>query len=166
MRILITGSREFADYATVRDAIWNAIQERGPFQPNATFEWVTVVHGGYYPPESVPVVTRKGTSRMKRPIKSADYLAHLACRELGLWEEVVPADWTAPCRPTCRPGHRRRRGSETYCPAQGVYRNQDMVDRGAAVTLSFFKRGATNKGTSDCVRRAELADIQVRKFYG
>lgn len=72
--------------------------------------------------------------------------------------EKHPADWTAPCRPACMPGHRRwRRDGSDYCPAAGNYRNQEMADAGADACLAF--PGGT--GTADMVRRAKAAGIRV-----
>ena len=100
--------------------------------------------------------------------RGADFLAgHWARRQRAagrpVTEEARPADWGAPCRPECRPGHRRRRGrGPEYCPAAGNYRNQELlVDRGAGGCLAFFQAGAPNRGTSDCVRRAVTAGIPV-----
>jgi len=72
-----------------------------------------------------------------------------------------PADWTAPCRPTCKDGHRQRRydGSD-YCPAAGAYRNQEMVDSGIDILIAF--PGGT--GTADMVRRAEEAGIHLLRM--
>jgi len=47
----------------------------------------------------------------------------------------------------------------------GPIRNQAMVDLGADVCLGFFKRGALNKGTTDCVIRAIKAGIPVRTYW-
>lgn len=61
-------------------------------------------------------------------------------------EEVHPADWN-------------RHGK-----AAGHIRNQEMVDLDAHVCLAFFLRSALNRGTQDCVRRAEKAGIPVRRY--
>lgn len=52
-----------------------------------------------------------------------------------------------------------------YGKAAGSIRNQEMVDAGANVCLAFYKKGAGNRGTADCVRRAKLAGIPVREFW-
>lgn len=59
-----------------------------------------------------------------------------------------PADWT-------------RLGK-----AAGQARNQAMVDKGADVCVAFYKNGAGNRGTADCVARAVAAGIPVRRIYG
>lgn len=46
----------------------------------------------------------------------------------------------------------------------GHWRNQHMVNLGADLCLAFFQPGATNRGTADCVRRAEAAGIPVRRY--
>lgn len=72
--------------------------------------------------------------------------------------EPHPADWTAPCRPTCKDGHRRTRpdGSD-YCPAEGPYRNQRMVDSGLDLLIAF----PGGRGTADMVRRCQEAGVRV-----
>lgn len=68
-----------------------------------------------------------------------------------------PADWEGPCRPTCRPGHRRPRGDGDYCPAAGVYRNQEMLDSGVDLVVAF----PGGPGTRDMVSRAKAAGVLV-----
>jgi hypothetical protein len=76
----------------------------------------------------------------------------------GRKDEPHPADWSAPCRPPCREGHRRTRpdGSD-YCPAEGHYRNQRMVDSGLDLLIAF----PGGNGTADMVRRCKAAGIHV-----
>lgn len=133
-RVLVTGSRALADPAPVEAALRQALADLGP--------GLVVVHGN----------ARKGAD----PI--ADYLA----RGLGLAVEPHPADWEGPCRPACRPGHRRAaRGAGTYCPAAGNYRNQEMVDAGACRCLAFLVAASVSpcSGTRDAIRRAVGAGI-------
>jgi hypothetical protein len=47
-------------------------------------------------------------------------------RELGGGDEPHPADWYGPCRPQCRPRHRRIKNGKEFCPAAGPYRNHEM----------------------------------------
>lgn len=76
-----------------------------------------------------------------------------------------PADWQGPCRPGCKPGHRRTYdcapivdGEQvTYCPAAGVHRNQEMIDSGVNFLIKF--PGGT--GTADMASRAETAGVTV-----
>lgn len=69
-RILVTGSREYEDYASVLQAIKDAITAMPV--PGDALPSVTVVHGGY---------------------GGADTLADRAARALGLFVEAHPADW-------------------------------------------------------------------------
>lgn len=135
MRILITGSREFRSLSAVRTAMLEVTAgQRGPH---------LLVHGN---------------------ARGADQIAAVVAKRLGWQVESHPADWNGPCRESCAPGHRqtrRDRGSE-YCPAAGHLRNQAMVDLGADVVVAFFKEGAANAGTHDCVRRARSAGLTVR----
>jgi hypothetical protein len=83
------------------------------------------------------------------------------------------ADWGADCDPAqCAPGHRRTRpNGSTYCPAQGVYRNQRMVDYAAEqqraglwVHVVAFFENPKSTGTLDCVRRARAAGLPVLEY--
>jgi hypothetical protein len=138
LRVLVTGSRRWTDAEALHAALlecWYDAMELGA-------DDITVVHGA---------------------APGADTLADLwaiAHQGLGVLVERHPADWSA-CAADCGPGHRRRRrdGSE-YCPTAGHRRNQLMVDLGAAVCVALPLPGSS--GTWDCVRRAELAGIDVR----
>jgi hypothetical protein len=70
------------------------------------------------------------------------------------------ADWLH-CRPTCHHPAQLKKGVN-YCPAAGPYRNQEMVDAGAAVCLAFILPGS--RGTIDCVKRARAAGIPTLEF--
>ncbi len=79
--------------------------------------------------------------------KGADSLAGRWADILeGFEEERHPADW------------------DKHGKKAGPIRNQEMVDLGADVCLAFFKQGAGNRGTSDCVSRAEKAGIPTRMY--
>ncbi len=134
MRILVTGSREFTNWAAIRIAL----TETAGLDPD-----VTVIHGK----------NRRG----------ADMITEEVANNLGWRTEPYEAHWTAPCRDECgKRDHRRPgRGGVLYCPAAGNYRNQEMVDTGADVCLAFFKHGARNRGTTDCAKRAKDAGITV-----
>lgn len=137
-RILVTGSRKFADHEVALTALSAVRWEFGP-------DFV-VVHGG-----------ADGADRL---------LAEMA-EARGIETEAHAADWPGPCRDTCRPGHRRkRRDGSTYCPAAGDYRNQAMVDLGADLMLAFLVTPSVSpcKGTRDCARRAKAAGIPVRWY--
>lgn len=140
LRVLVTGSRSWADAEVLGAALlecWYDAMELGA-------DGITVVHGG---------------------APGADTLADLWAvghQGLGVFSEPHPAVW-AECAAKCKPGHRQaRRDGTPYCPTAGHRRNQLMVDLGAAVVVAFpLGRSA---GTRDCMRRAQLAGIDVRVF--
>jgi len=134
-RVLVTGSRNLTDADIVTHGLAYA---KALFSPRP----IVIVHGG---------------------ADGADSLAHELAPTFGMTWERWPADWTGPCRPSCRPGHRRqRRDGADYCPAAGNYRNQEMVDAGAELVLAFPLGKST--GTRDCIRRAVAAKIPVRVY--
>lgn len=147
MRIVVTGSREYTNQPELYSVLAGALRIAA-----CRGERLVVAHG--------------------RNPRGADHLTHCWCRTaaelyLPVTEEPHPADWEAPCRSTCRPGHRRRmRGGGDYCPAAGNYRNDEMVQLGAERCLAFTVPGAANTGTADCVRRAIDAHIPVRVYGG
>ena len=55
---------------------------------------------------------------------------------------------------------------QRYGKVAGPLRNQEMVDAGADKCIAFFKRGAANRGTADCVARARAAGIPVQEVWG
>lgn len=136
-RLLVTGSRNFSDAALMAESLLSAIDDY-----SLGLE-VVVVHGN---------------------ARGADRVADAAARKLGLLEpEPHDAKWNDPCRPTCRPGHRRPSpDGGTFCPAAGNYRNQAMVDLGADVMVAFPLGAST--GTRDAMRRARQAGIPVREI--
>lgn len=140
-RVLVTGSREWNAEGTLRMALTDAVADR--------------------PAGTEPVIVHGACPR------GADAMADTWARDYGYRSERHPADWAAPCRPECKPGHRRRgKDGSTYCPAAGNYRNQEMVDTAPDACVAFFKTDAASSGTSDCVRRAEAAGIRVRRITG
>lgn len=89
---------------------------------------------------------------------------------------VFDADWRRKCDENCyhRSGFKYIDGILVpYCPRAGHLRNQEMVDfitdlrveYSKVICLAFYKFGSANKGTSDCVRRARKARIQVKKVW-
>ena len=123
-RVLVTGSRDWTDYAVIWDAL-NGVLEA------ATLPLV-VVHG------QCPTGADALASRWAR--------ANAAINWPVVSEEPHPADW------------------EAHPKAARPLRNQEMVALGADVCLAFFKVGAGNRGTANCVRLAEAAGIPVRRF--
>ena len=134
LRILVTGGRDYTDVVAVEVALQRVVLER--LGPVADAGQVTVVHGD---------------------AGGLDRLAGAVAHRLGFAVEAHPADWVAPCRPTCPPHRRRRRDGVAYCPAAGVYRNALMVELGADVALVF----PGGRGTQDCVRRIRAAGIDL-----
>jgi hypothetical protein len=92
--------------------------------------------------------------------KGADTLCASWWTAMGRNVDPHPADWSGPCRPTCRKGHRRRRSDGTsYCPSAGPYRNQEMLDSGVDLVIAF----PGGDGTADMVRRATDAHVPVEQ---
>ena len=142
----MTGSRTLGDYRLVASALdeaWYDATQDG-------YMALTLVHGA---------------------AAGADSLAERwweRQREYGVERDLFPARWTDPCvEGTCKPGHRRtRRDGTEFCPAQGNYRNQRIVDHVAphlphALLLAFFARPHST-GTLDCLRRGITAGIPYR----
>lgn len=138
-RILVTGSRDWADWERVSFELGRAIGESG--RPIGE---VVIVHGG------CPT--------------GADAIAGRIARDYRYRTELHPGGWAAPCRPACQPGHRRQQDDgRTTCPAAGPYRNAEMVNLGANVCLAFIRNGS--RGASGTAYLAEEAGIPVRRFH-
>jgi YspA, cpYpsA-related SLOG family len=142
VRILITGSRHYQMEAHVRHVL------------DVELAWcgaITVVHGDNRSPDGADFF-------------AARWAEEAAAAGRPVIPDPCPARWFDPCRPTCQPGHRRDSHGqvETICPAQGNYRNQEMVDLGAVRCHAFFQAGRVGLGgTGDCARRAAGAGIRV-----
>lgn len=131
-RILVTGSRRWADRHTVEFEI----REHALDFLKDIDATITVVHGG---------------------ASGADACAAVAAKALGFIRvEEHPANWGT-CTDACT--HTPARGAR-YCPEAGPRRNQHMVDLGADICLAFVL--PDSRGTWDCVRRCEKAGIPVR----
>ena len=135
MRILVTGSRDWASYLDVYNAIRLFASDENHDSD------VTIVHGGAH---------------------GADEIAGQIARDLGMVEEVHPANWDD-CGDNCGPEHWRRRYDNTpYCPRAGYKRNALMVNLGADVCLAFIRNGS--KGAGMTARMAEKAGIPVHRY--
>ena len=77
IRILVSGSREWTDKATLWAELDALLARYGSTE-------LVIVHGACYP---------KANESGERPEISADYLAHLWCRARGVSEEAYPANW-------------------------------------------------------------------------
>lgn len=158
MRVGVTGSRDWSEWAVIAEALIearNSPPSAVPAMPVALGRRMTLVHG------ACPM-------RNKR---SADAIAAYYALRWNWTVEPHPADWNGPCDPSfgCRSGHRRKRrnSSSDYCPMAGHRRNQVVVDGGMDLLLAFFQPGAPNKGTRDCVDRAIAAGLteeQIRCY--
>lgn len=144
MRAIVAGSRKWTDEAklcSVLDSYYvssdnfTLIHGAGPGTDTLADSWAKIINAGF-------------------PNKLIEI-------------EPYSAKWADPCDPNfCYPNHRRQRfDGATYCPAAGPRRNQIMVDSGADIFLAFIVNGALNKGTQDCINRAEAAKIPVIKHW-
>jgi hypothetical protein len=167
LRIGVTGSRYYADPQAVADLLVTAHAQARPHDGHV------LVHGMCDPRHPVTRNPVRWLAAMRLPrldqraLLGADWLAAwwAAGRVAGVEWQISghPADWQAPCRGECRPGHRRPGpGGALICPAAGNYRNQDrIIDPGLDRLLAFYQPGEANTGTRDCVRRASRAGIDV-----
>jgi len=79
----------------------------------------------------------------------ADYYAHQwAQRQRDVYEIALDAKW------------------DNFSPRRlaGHHRNAVMISLDPNLVVAFYAKGSANKGTQDCVDRAEAAGIEVRKF--
>lgn len=145
--LLATGSRNFTDYPCVAGAADEARREALAFG----FTRLVGVHGA---------------------ADGADSLFDRWCTKHDIEPKRFPAHWEADCIPSrCKPGHRgQRRDGTTFCPAEGNYRNQRMVDWLLSVTgtqavlvLALWQQPKST-GTANCVRLAKAAGFTVRPF--
>lgn len=104
-------------------------------------------------------VLSPGTVLVHGAAPGADYLAGYTWKSWGRDVEPHPADWEGECRPTCRPKHRMQRGSGTYCPAAGIYRNTEMLETSIDIAIAF--PGGT--GTADMIAQCLTAGVYVAK---
>lgn len=148
--LLVTGSRTIRDY----DLVANALDQAWTDAVAEGFTRLVIVHGAAQGADS---------------LAQRWYFKH---RARGVEQHRFPADWQADCGITCNPTHRRTRSSGgTYCPTEGNFRNQRMVDHlaehvatGAVMALVFHADAKPSAGTADCRRRAIKAGIPVREF--
>lgn len=135
-RILVTGSRDWADFELINAELAHAWWEFG-----ARSELILV---------------------SGRCETGADAMAEESWTANGLTVEPHPADWPT-CGPKCKAGHRKhRRDGTEYCPSAGHRRNAEMVALGADVCLAFIRNGS--RGATGCADLAEKAGIPVRRF--
>lgn len=138
--LVVTGSRAWPRFQSqvVDNTLWDAycgLVVSGPFT------MLRVAHG----------YCRKGVDEL------ADEWA-LARYDQGVRVKRIRADWEAPCRDACAPGHRRHAGYHDYCPAAGNYRNQELIDLHPHATVGLVW-SENSKGTWDCIRRSVAANV-------
>jgi hypothetical protein len=156
--VLVTGSRLYDDAWTIKrvlDAVADDAAAGGADE-------LVVRHGACYPNID------RTTGRI--PARSADWLTHLWIRLHGvahpirIIEQERPADWEAPCRPACKPGHRKARGTSMYCPMAGVHRNKDMVLEDPRPDLGVAFLRDNSSGTRHCVTTMRELSIPVEEI--
>lgn len=118
MKILVTGSRGWHDRVRIRADLLEALE----FARTVNEELV-VIHG------DCP--------------KGADKLAKQVCKELGIRDIPMPADWDR---------HKKR---------AGFIRNQEMLDEHDPDLVLAYRATGKSNGTDDMIDRANRADVHV-----
>lgn len=165
--VLFTGSRLWVDAWTIKNVLDDIVLRAWLAEvPELTFR-----HGACYP---FPKWNREARRKV-RPNRSADYLVHLWIRRFGadqavpLVEQECPADWEAPCRPSCNHGfhngtrvnHRIERAGRMTCPAAGNYRNREMVLENPNPHFVVAFHQDNSNGTRDCMTTARELSVPV-----
>ena len=109
MRILVTGSREWADTQAI------LLELRAVAEGESD---VTLVHGG---------------------ARGADQIAARWAENLGWTVEEHEANWDSCGPDCNDSHKRRRYTGELYCPRSGFVRNAEMVKLGADICVAFYK---------------------------
>lgn len=139
-RVLVTASRRWKD----PERMWRWLDGQHSEAMDAGYRYVTVIHGDASGGDQIAKLWGQITTAAR--------------------QHAVPADWSAPCRETCAVGHRRLRHSRhSYCPAAGMYRNQEMVDMAPHIVGAFIQDNSS--GATGCARIAREAGIKVEDFY-
>lgn len=126
MKVIVTGSREFAD----RELVWKVLDELYPVDRG-----LILIHGAC-PTGADKHAVDWARARHQGPYHGSNVMVF-----------PYPANWD------------HGRGA-------GMARNAEMVKAGANLVIAFYQPGAGNKGTSGCVKLAQRAGIEVRKFGG
>ncbi len=146
-RLLITGSRDWADLPLLRRELDAAMREAGE-------DRVVIVHGKCDPrdPQTREPFPWAEAERLsladQRCLLGADWYADRIAGTRGIWVERHPADWAA------------------HGKGAGMRRNAEMVKLGASLCLVFRQKGAANRGTDHCAELARKAGISLREFWG
>jgi hypothetical protein len=122
------------------------------------------------------VIVRHGACPGEKSIDQAVSEWAQDCKELGVIEDPMPADWDN-CGPECPPGleHRVMKlpgdiwhpGKEPdYCPYAGPRRNGEMVRRtDPRAALVIAAPHGMSKGTRNCIRQARVQGIPVHTVH-
>lgn len=123
MKVLVTGSRGWRSKAKIKEVL-RGYQE----QARTRGEGLIVIHG------DCP--------------KGADLLAKYACKELGIQQIPMPADWAR------------------YKRAAGPRRNAQMLLEHPDVNVvAAFRASGKSSGTDDMMTKAKAADIQIDLYH-
>jgi YspA, cpYpsA-related SLOG family len=131
-RLLVTGSREYADASEVARVLDRILYQWGE---------LTLVHGG---------------------AMGADQLAdwwgqRRANRGVTVEVEVWKANWAVCEGPRCTAVHRKtNRAGQQFCPEAGVRRNALMVGSGIDFAVAF---SLGTPGTAHCIREIKRSGI-------
>jgi hypothetical protein len=138
MRILVSGSRYWDDYKTLRVVLAGF---------NALYENLTIIEGGAPGADQLSQLFVQAHAR-----PGLNLMTFLAKWRVHDREGLTPVKcWCPPGQKLCKPaGHRR---------------NQLMIDEGNPAVLVSFKDGLDPKlksgGSEDMIRRAETAGIHI-----
>ncbi|AVD99714.1 GTP-binding domain [Mycobacterium phage Cuke] len=161
MHVIITGSRDFTMGNLVSDELFILYHLL-----NWKDHTLTVVVGDC--PTGADLFTKRWSEYMN---------SHWTPGQTGrvVFKEFK-ADWSRACDEKCYHPKRYRleqvNGQDIhvpFCPVAGHMRNQAMVDYveqqdDSACYRAFYKQGAKNRGTADCRRRCEAANIKGLKI--
>jgi hypothetical protein len=143
LRLLVTGSRDWADLPLLRDELGTALLELGA-------DRVVIVHGKCDPrdPQTRQAVPWSAAERLElddqQHLLGADWLADRIAGTRGIWLERHPAKWAE------------------HGKSAGFRRNAEMVALGASLCLAFIKD--ESRGATHCADAAGKAGIPVRRF--
>lgn len=148
MKVVVLGSPECPDSQVVVDALDECLKTA-----ESLGVALRIVHGG----------SRRGAEQIAHDWAWARNKERRPVRPPG----VCSPEWSAPCRPTCKPGHRRHNQADekrTTCPSAPYYRNETV----AATThpdlaLVFVHDGF--RSAEHARRTFEHAGIRVIPFY-
>jgi YspA, cpYpsA-related SLOG family len=142
-RLIVCGSRKYDDRLALRAcllAVW---------QKAAQSHLMVVVHGGEKNPD-----LSMGADKI-----AGEWALDMEGDGYPVRQEAWPAEWEAPCRATCEPGHREIRRSREICPAAGPYRTAAMVAAGGDYGLAALRVGTKSNGTKRCIREMLISNI-------